>query len=396
MTDKRTITIYLLVSLFIALLMALNAAVYVTFLLEKGLDLFEVNMVNLFYMVAVFILEVPTGAIADIWGRKFSFVLSGIFNGIGFLIYSFADGFLGFVSAEVIIALGTTLTSGALKAWLVDSLHFYNWNGGLRKVFCLEGRAINLARMFGGLIGAFLGMKDLSIPFAVTGIGYWFLAFFSYVVMKEEYFQRKSNGVKNSLSGLKEVIKSSLVYSFQNDIIFLIITVAAIFSLSFQSLNMYWQPQFKSALPGNQYFGFIWVGIIAFTMLGNELTRRLSACTKNTKLTYLYLGFSLGISVILAGLIPVFAISLMCFFLHETGRGFYQTYNNAVLQENLPSDKRATIDSFVSMVKTGAAGLGLVIGGLVAKKFGIQMAWIFSGVMILVFLPQSLIKTAHQ
>lgn len=288
MTDKKVITIYLFVSLFIALSMALHSAICITFLMGKGLDLFEVNLVNLFYMVAVFILEVPTGAVADIWGRKFSFVFSGIFNGIGFLIYGLAEGFLGFVVAEIIIALGTTLISGALKAWLVDSLHVYNRNGGLRKVFCLQGRAINLARVAGGLIGAFLGIRDLSIPFAITAIGYWFLAFFSYAVIKEDYF-RKGIGQIRSLCGIKEVIKSGMIYGFQSDIIFLIITVAAIFSLSFRSLNMYRQPQFRSALPGNQYFGFIWAGIAVFTMIGNELTRWLFSGIKN-KMTYLFLG----------------------------------------------------------------------------------------------------------
>ncbi len=178
MTDKKVITIYLFVSLFIALSMVLHSAICITFLMGKGLDLFEVNLVNLFYMVAVFILEVPTGAVEDIWGRKLSFILSGIFNSIGFLIYSLAKGFIGFVVAEIIIAFGTTLTSGALKAWLVDSLHVHNRNGSLRKVFYLGGKAMNLTRMAGGLIGAFLGIKDLSVPFAITGISYWFLAFF--------------------------------------------------------------------------------------------------------------------------------------------------------------------------------------------------------------------------
>lgn len=301
MTNKKTITIYLLVSLFIALLIVLHSAIYVTFLLEKGLDSFQVSMINLFYMVAVFIMEVPTGAIADIWGRKFSFILSVILNSIGFLIYNLANGFFGFVSAEVIIALGTTLISGVLKSWLVDSLNFYNRNGGLRKVFCLEGRMINMARMLGGLVGAFLGVKDLSVPFAVIGIGYWFSAFLSYVATKEEYFQRKNNKIK-PLCGFKEVIKSGMIYGFQNDIIFLIIAIVAIFSLSFQLLNIYWQPQFKSFLLGNQYFNFIWIIIIIFAMLSNKLIKSLSVFTKNIRLTYLFL----NTDFCLAGFVSVF------------------------------------------------------------------------------------------
>ena len=91
--------------------------------------------------------------------------------------------------------------------------------------------------------------------------------------------------------------------------------------------------------------------------------------------------------MVLAGAIPVFALSLAWFYAHEIVRGVYQPYTNAVLQENIPSDKRATVESFVSMMRTGAAALGLVLGGLVAENLGIEMAWILSGIVIMVFLP---------
>lgn len=338
--SKKIISIYLMVSIIAALLMALHAAVYVTFLLNSGLSFFQVSLVNLFYMVFVFLLEIPTGAIADLWGRKMSFVLSSIINGIGFFLYSLAESFLGFVSAEIIIALGTTLTSGALKAWLVDSLQFYNWNGKLVKVFQMEGRLINVAKLLGGVVGAYLGVKNLSTPFALAGIGYWFLAIISSILMKEEYF-KKNNNKKNVFASIKEIGKESIIYGFQDNIVFLIISVSVILTISFQSMNMYWQPKYEPFLFNSGQLGFIWAGIIISCLIGNEMVSRLWVSYKNHKTPFLVIGLFAGVMIFFAGFFPGLVFSLIFFFGHEIARGAYHPYTNAVLHENIPSNKRA-------------------------------------------------------
>jgi MFS family permease len=368
------------------LLMGLHAAIYVTFLMKSGLNLWQVSGVNLCYMLFVFLLEMPTGAVADIWGRKVSFVLSAIINGIGFAVYALAGGFLGFIIAEIIIALGTTLTSGALKAWLVDSLRFYNWNGELVKVFRLEGRIINVAKLVGGLTGAYLGKDNLSLPFAVAGIGYWLLAVFSYAVMKEEYFQKK-NGRQNVFQDIKEIARDSIVYGFQNNIVFLIITVTVVFTLGFQAMNMYWQPRYQPFLSGHEKLGYIWMGIVCFSLMGNEMVRKLQTHFKTPVRSYLLIGLVVGISMVLAGALNSFIPSLSFFFIHEIARGAESPYSNSLLQENIPSNKRATIDSFVSMTKTGAAAIGLFFGGWIAEQGGVSFAWIISGLVIVGCLP---------
>jgi len=387
---KRIITIYLVVSATAALLMALHAAVYVTFLMKSGLDLLQVSLVNLCYMLAVFLLEVPTGAVADLCGRKISFVFSGIVNGIGFFTYGLAKSFPGFILAEIIIALGSTLTSGALNAWLVDSLHFYNWKGGLGQVFRFEGRIINLARLGGGIAGAYLGLGSLATPFLVAGIGYWFLALFSYVVMKEDYFQKRTKRI-GLWEDLKQIAQESIIYGLKDNFVFLIISVAVVLAFSLQSLNMFWQPKFSSFLPGRQYLGYVWAGIVVCSLIGNELVR--FYISKNSiKKVYLCLGLLMGIMIICAALIPYFVLSISFFMGHEVFRGFYQTYTTTVLQENIPNEKRATIDSFVSMARTGAAGLGLVAGGILAKTLDIGPTWLIAGLMIIVLIPLALIK----
>src|SRR2546425_4559604 len=82
---------------------------YALFLLDRGLDLFQMSVVPAVYWIVSFLFEVPTGAFADLAGRKTSFVLSCGVRTLAFGLYAFADGFGQFMIAEFIDALGSTL-----------------------------------------------------------------------------------------------------------------------------------------------------------------------------------------------------------------------------------------------------------------------------------------------
>ncbi|MGH7818460.1 MAG: MFS transporter, partial [Candidatus Binatia bacterium] len=64
------------------------APVYPLFLLSRGLDLLEINVILAVYLVTVFFFEVPTGAVADRFGRKASFVSSCAIRTGAFALYA--------------------------------------------------------------------------------------------------------------------------------------------------------------------------------------------------------------------------------------------------------------------------------------------------------------------
>ncbi len=68
------------------------------------------------YLVTVFLLEIPTGAFADRYGRRRSFIVSCWIRAFAYGLYARADSFADCLVAEMIDALGTTLASGALEA----------------------------------------------------------------------------------------------------------------------------------------------------------------------------------------------------------------------------------------------------------------------------------------
>src|SRR5438132_14151281 len=82
------------------------APVYPLFLLSRGLDLLEINLILAIYLITVFVFEVPTGALADTAGRRFSFVLGCATRTAAVVLYSRARGFAASPTFESLDAIG--------------------------------------------------------------------------------------------------------------------------------------------------------------------------------------------------------------------------------------------------------------------------------------------------
>src|SRR2546425_3015883 len=121
------------------------APVYPLFLLSRGLDLLEINLILSIYLITIFVFEVPTGALADVVGRRTSFVLGCATRTAAFLLYARTRSFADCATAEFIDAVGTTLVSGALEAWAVDGVQA---EGDGRRMEGLFSRAAVIGRTF--------------------------------------------------------------------------------------------------------------------------------------------------------------------------------------------------------------------------------------------------------
>jgi predicted MFS family arabinose efflux permease len=99
------------------------AAILVPFFRDwGGISLGRILLLNAWFMLWNFLLEVPTGSVADRFGRRVSLGLGTALGAIGTLVYVSAPRFEIFLLAEIVFALSYTLCSGADEALLYDSL----------------------------------------------------------------------------------------------------------------------------------------------------------------------------------------------------------------------------------------------------------------------------------
>ncbi len=380
---KKTIKQYLVLNAISSFAMGTIAAVYVTFLTSHGLNLFEVNMVNFVFFATLFICEIPTGAFADIFGRKTSFVLSCLILSAGTFIYAFSKSFWGFALAEFVSAIGKTFASGAFQAWLVDSLKHHGHTEPLNRVFSKVRVVGQSAGIISALIGASLADIRADLPWILMGVLELIAGITAFFWLKEDYFVKKKFSIRLGLSAMKETVQQSIEFGMKNKVVRFLLVAGIIQMFSVQAVNMQWQPYFVKYLVEKKLLGFLWVGMVVGIMIGSSLAGKLLCLVKNEKAALIICQVLTGVGITLVTILP-FPVGIVMFILHEIPRGMYAPLKDKFLQDSIPSSARATITSFESISPHLGATIGLFTSGFLADKFGIQSAWVTSGLFLVV------------
>src|SRR6059036_904264 len=126
------------------------------FLLDAGLSNLETFAANAFFTAGMVVFEVPTGVVADTWGRRVSYLLGTVTLAASTLLYYLlwvtSGPFWQWAVVSMLIGLGFTFFSGAVEAWLVDALAFagYLREGGKLESVLARGQIVEGIAMLGG------------------------------------------------------------------------------------------------------------------------------------------------------------------------------------------------------------------------------------------------------
>ncbi|MEI6552934.1 MAG: MFS transporter [bacterium] len=380
--NKRTIVQYLTLMSLSSFSRGAIAAIYVPFLIAGGLNLLEVNLVNLIYFSTLFICEIPTGAFADIFGRKASFVVSCVLTSIGGIMYASSKTFWGFASSEAVLAIGATFASGAFKAWLVDKLQHHGYTEPLHKVFSKA----QIFCLIAGIISAFIGSQIsdiyIQLPWMMMATSALITGVIAFFWIEEEYFVKKKFSFKLGILAMKETAVQSIEFGIKNKVVRFLLVVGIIQVFAVQAPNMQWSPYFLEYLKDKKTLGYIWASMMLGLTAGSFLANKFLTLIKDERKALTMCQVLIAIGTIAITLLP-FPLGLALFILHEIPRGMFVPLKDKFLQDNIPSHARATISSFEAISPHLGGMIGLVASGYVANRFGISSAWVMSGLVML-------------
>ena len=359
------------------------SAIYVTFLIKNGLNLFEVNLVNATFFFTLFICEIPTGAFADIFGRKTSFIIACGLLSVSMFIYGASHTFWGFVCAEILGAISKTFKSGAFQAWLVDSLKHHGYEGAFSQIFARENLIVQIGGGLGAITGSYLAVQNFSLPWFAGGVLMVLVTITAQLTMKEEYFVRTLFSWKKGLCSMRDIAVKSVQYGRHHKAVRFILIITFIQIFAVQALNMYWQPLFNSHGLAEINYGFVFNGMMLSLAIGAFIISRMYTKGRE-KAIILSSQVVIGITVIIMAFATNLPIAITLFLLHEIGRGFWNPLKDSYLQERIPSSERATITSFCSIAPHIGGAIGLLLSGFTAEYFGIPASWIMSGSILIV------------
>ena len=139
--------------------------IIVLFYEENGLGLKDIFLLKSVYSIVLVSLDIPTGYLADAWGRKNCLITGCIVAFGGYICYSLSSTFYAFFIAEILLGIGQSLVSGADSALLYDTMLHYDRENEYLKY---EGKVTmigNFSEAFAGIFGGLLATFSLRLPF---------------------------------------------------------------------------------------------------------------------------------------------------------------------------------------------------------------------------------------
>jgi predicted MFS family arabinose efflux permease len=144
------------------------APVLILYYTVNGLNSTQIFTIQAAFHLAVLLLEVPSGYLADVVGRKKTLVFGAFFFPLGLAVYTAGHSFAVFVLAECILAVSVSMRSGCDSAMLFDSLRQQEREGEYKRY---EGRCALFARTgtaVSSVAGGLLAAVFLRLPFLVN------------------------------------------------------------------------------------------------------------------------------------------------------------------------------------------------------------------------------------
>ena len=343
-----------------------------------GLSPFQLVLIGTVLELSVFIFEVPTGIVADLYSRRRSVIIGMFLIGAGFVLEGLVPVFTVMLLAQVVWGVGATFESGATEAWIADEL-------GAEQVGAAYLRAVQVGQLasLGGLaVAVALGSVYLGLPLIIGGAGFFAVGVFLLFFMREHGFTPVPSNAQ-PLAAMRETLQSGLTLVRRNSTLLTILVVTSILGASSETFDRLWEARVLrlglpglGALPDLTWFGLISAGAMLLAVLATEGVRRYSS--RSPRFTVkLLAGIStlLMLSVIGFGLAGNFTVALAFYWAAYLLRRVNAPLFAAWLNGHLEPQTRATVFSLNSQTDAlgqiaGGPLLGLVANVSLCGAFG--------------------------
>lgn len=375
------------------------------FLMNAGLDIFQVMLVNAVFTGGMVLFEVPTGVVADTIGRKVSFLMGLAILFVTTLMYVAAAhlglGVWAFCGVSVLIGLGFTCFTGAAEAWLVDALDATGYQGSTDIVFARGQSIFSAAMLVGTVGGGILGQYNLSWPYLVRA-GLLAPTFVIVLIfMRDLGFESRPLKLAALGDEARRIFIDGVRHGWRHPVIRLCLLVSFVEGLFFIYGWYSWQRYFLDLLTKE----LIWVaGVVSALMsmamiLGNTLVGRVSRRDGSNRAGILAYNAAIRSALIVGAglmglLVPirdrgllVFSVTVVLYLLYGVSFGLSKPVRMALVNRHIPSAQRATVLSLDSLFQETGGMLGQTGLGYISRSFSIGLGWVIGGAVLVLGAP---------
>lgn len=351
----------------------ITSAIWVLYLGFKGMTLAQIGLLEGIFHITGFISEIPTGALADLFGRKKIIIIGRITSLISAIIMLFSNSFMGFAIGFILSAWGYNLNSGSEEALIYDTLKKLDREEEFLKVNGKINLIIEVSQGLAVFIGGILSQIDFSISY-ITAVVIGLISLVLSTRFIEVGVISKENQSINIINHLKQsidIVKNNK--RLLNILIFfpLIYTFSAI-------VYFYGQQLFNDMEYSRISISIIFLFNGIFSSLGAILSSKIYK--KYKSLGWIIISISISVFTIFMG-IGKGNLSIV-FFL---GIGFLtsilQPISSNLINSMVESNQRATIISVESMFYSIMMIILFPICGFIGDRVYLELSFIMVGIV---------------
>lgn len=370
----------------------------ILFYLSLGLNYFQIGILIAVLNVCINIMEIPSGAFADLYGRKNAMMVSLTSYLFAFAIFAFSKTYPPLFVAILFYSIGDAFRTGTHKAMIFDWLKINGRLNEKTKVYGVTRSWSNYGSAFSVIIATVIVLftKDYKWVFILSmipgALGVWNIACYP-----EELNRKQSTKIN-----LAEIIAhtiNSLKKAFKNKGLRKIVLQSTAFEGCFDVSKDYLQPVLKAqaitlaayiAMPEKQSTAIV-VGIIYFVLhiisaSASRNSHRFGALFKSAQgavfaliLTGCLLSFisSVGIAT------QIFIVAIVAYIAYYLLQNLWVPILVAQFDDYAESSEQATILSIASQTKTIGVALLAPLAGYLADHYGIQASMLLLSIVLL-------------
>ncbi|MEK7570971.1 MAG: MFS transporter [Patescibacteria group bacterium] len=362
---------------FLAGLSTASSVTFTLYFLSHGIDQFQIAQLFGFFMLALALLEIPTGGVADTFGHKTSVTVGLFFQSVSFLLFFLFPSYWGILSGMLMSALGLALQSGATSSLIYELLKKEHIHQEFKKIY---GRA-NGYFLIAGFVAAPLG----SLVYASYPKVPYFFSFFVLLLSAIVLYTVKWDFIRKSVNfeSYKNTLISGVMLTLKHKLLIAIVIIGIALTVNRLVFNQnISQPYLVGIGVDVAYIGFIAAGISAILAFISIYSYKIAEKI-GTNASLLLIIILPSIAVFILGLINnMLALAIILFLV--VGHAFRDPVVTHIVHEELDSEKRGTMASTMSFLTGIVGSVMLPFFGAGIDTFGMHTTLFLLGIFTFV------------
>jgi DHA3 family tetracycline resistance protein-like MFS transporter len=260
MRRLNALTVYLIMSGVTSLAYAtIFTGLAVYYISQVGLSPFQLVLVGTVLEGTILLFELPTGVVADTYGRRLSVIIAMFVLGLAFLLEGALPFVAGILLAEAVRGLGHTFESGALDAWLADELG----EDRVGSAYARAGQVAQIAGLVGTGLSVGLSYVSLQLPVLLGGALLVALGVFLAFTMPETGFVPANGGERNPLKAMRNTLRDGARVVRGSPLLLALVASQLVVGAGSEGFDRLWEAHLINGI-GLPYLSPVaWLGIIS-------------------------------------------------------------------------------------------------------------------------------------